>query len=394
MTGAKAQQSISRYRWIVLLASIFAFIIYGFALQSVPPLLKEFQTIFGVDAATAGLLMSMVVIPGIVMALPAAVLIDRYSFRKIGFFSIFAVAVGSLIMALSSNFPVVLLARVLIGFGGGLLSVGTPSIVPQWFQHKEMGRAMAVYAVGIPIATTAAFFSAPILSQSFGWQSPFYLTSFVSMFSAIFFWLIVKDGPLKVNSKAVMLSDVRETLSNREIWKVSLVWMFFNIVAIGFLTWAPYLFTLFKEATPVYASILSSLIMITNFFFVPLFGFASDKVGKRKPFIIAGMIFMAISLNAVAFASGFSLVICIIILGAAAGGVPSMVMAITAQTLPPKSAGMGFGVIAFWQNIGIATTAPIVGYIIGITNSLSLTFLGLSIFALIGALIALTLRSR
>lgn len=76
------------------------------------------------------------------MTLPAAVLIDRYSFRKIGVLSIFAVAVGSLIMALSSNFPVVLLARVLIGFGGGLLSVGTPSIGPQWFQHKEMGRAI------------------------------------------------------------------------------------------------------------------------------------------------------------------------------------------------------------------------------------------------------------
>ena len=251
---------------------------------------------------------------------------------------------------------------------------------------------MAVYAVGIPIATTAAFFSVPILSQSFCWQSPFYLTACVSMYSAIFFWLIFKDGPLKVNSKAVMLSDVWETLSNREIWKVSLVWMFFNIVTIGFLTWAPYLFTLFKEATPVYASILSSLIMITNFFLVPLFGLASDKVGKRKPFIIADMIFMAISLNAVVFASGFSLVICIIILGAAAGGVPSMVMAITTQTLPPKSAGMDFGVIAFWQNIGIATTAPIIGYIIGITNSMSLTFLGVSIFALIGALIALTLR--
>jgi len=393
MTAVENQQPTSRYRWAVLFASVFAFIMFAFALQSVPPLLQQFQGIFDINAATAGLLMSMAVIPGIVLALPAGILSGKYSFRKIGFLSTLVIAVGSLTMALSSSFSVALLARFIVGLGGGLLSVGTPSIVTQWFEHKEMGRAMSVYAIGMPLGTVAAFFTAPILAQSFGWQSLFYAGALVSTLSAIFFWVIVRDGPLKGNS-AAKLSDAWRALSNREIWKVSLVWMFFNIVAIGFLTWSPYLFVKFKDLTLVNASILSSLIMIANFFFVPLYGWASDRLGRRKPFIISGLTLMGLSLYAIIYLNGVSLAVSILILGAVAGAVPPLVMAITAQTLPPKSAGMGFGVITLWQNIGIAVTAPIVGYFIGITNSLLLTFAGLSIFAFVGAIVALTLRSK
>jgi len=229
MTAVENQKSISRYRCAVLFASVLAFIMFAYALQSVPPLLEQFQGIFGINAATAGLLMSMAVIPGIILALPAGILISKYTFRKIGFSSTLLIAVGSLIMALSSSFSVALLTRFIVGLGGGLLSVGTPSIVPQWFEHKEMGKAMSVYAVGMPVGTGAAFFTAPILAQSFGWQSLFYAGALVSTLVAIFFWIIVRDGPLKGISTA-KLSDAWQAVRNREVWKVSLVWMFFNIV--------------------------------------------------------------------------------------------------------------------------------------------------------------------
>ncbi len=393
MTATQSHPPVSRYRWAVLFASIFAFTIYAYALQSVPPLLEQFQTVFSIDATTSGLLMSMVVIPGIVLALPAGIIICKYSFRKIGFLSTLTIGIGSLIIALSSSFPMALLGRFIIGLGGGLLSVGTPSIVPQWFEHREMGRAMSFFAVGMPAGTVAAFFTAPILAQNFGWQSLFHVGALVSIVSAIIFWVIVRDRPLKGDSTA-KLSDVLPTLTNREVWKASIVWMLFNMAAIGFLTWAPNLFVTFKGLTPVNASIFSSLIMISTLFFTPIFGYASDKSGIRKPFIIVSLALMALNLYIIAYLNGTSLAVSIIILGAVVSSVPPLVMAIIGQTLPPRLAGMSFSSVTFWQNIGIALMAPSIGYIIGITHSLSLTFLGLSIFALIGAIVALTIRSK
>ena len=393
MTISQSNQPVSRYRWAVLSASVLVFTMYAYALQSVPPLLEQFQVIFNVNAPTAGLLMSMVVIPGIILALPAGLLIGKLGFRKIGFLSTLTIGIGSLIIAVSSSFPGALLGRFIIGLGGGLLSVGAPSIVPQWFEHKEMGRAMSVFAVGMPAGTVAAFFTAPILAQSFGWQSLFYVGALVSALSAIFFWVIVRDGPLKGDSTA-KVSDVWQTLTNREVWKASIIWMFFNMAAIGFLTWAPDLFVTFKGLSLVNASIFSSLIMISILFFTPIFGYASDRSGKRKLFIIVSLVLMALSLYVISYLNGASLAVSIIILGAAASSVPPLVMAITAQTLPPRLASMSFSTVTLWQNIGIALIAPILGYLIGTTHSLSLTFLGLSIFAVIGAIVAFTLRSR
>jgi len=393
MTAPESQQPASRYRWAVLLSSVLAFTMYAYALQSVPPLLQQFQAIFNVNAATAGLLMSMVVVPGIILALPAGIIINKYSFRKIGFLSTITIAIGSLIMALSLSFPMALLGRFIIGLGGGLLGVGTPAIVPQWFEHQEMGRAMSVFAVGMPAGTVAAFFSAPILSQSFGWQSPFYVGVLVSIPSAIFFWVTVRDGPLKGDSTA-NVSDVWQTLTNREVWKASLVWMFFNMAAIGFLTWAPDLFVTFKGLTPLNASVFSSLIMVSIFFFIPVIGYVSDRSGMRKPLIIASLALMALILYVMTYLNGTSLAASVIILGAAASSVPPLIMATTAQTLPPKLASMSFSTVALWQNIGIALIAPIVGYFLGATNSFLPTFLILSIFAIIGAAVAFTLRSR
>ena len=387
------QENNSRYRWAVLFATVLAFTMYAFALQSVPPLLRQYQTIFNINAATAGLLMSMVVIPGIVLAIPAGILIGKYSFRKLGFLSTLTIGVGSLIIAVSSSFPGALLGRFIIGLGGGLLSVGAPSIVPQWFEHKEMGKAMSIFAVGMPAGTVAAFFTAPFLAQSFGWQSLFYSGALVSAFSALFFWSVFRDGPLRGASTA-KLSDALQAITNREILRASLIWMFFNTAAIGFLTWTPDLFVTFKGLTLINASIFSSLLMISIFFFAPIFGFASDRVGRRKPFIIASLLFMALSLYIITYLNGTSLAVSIVILGAVASGVPPLIMAITAQTLPPKLASVSFSSISLWQNIGIAFIAPILGYLIGATHSLPLIFLALSIFAMVGVAVAFTLHSK
>lgn len=394
MISRFAKVRVHYYRWMVLFAALLSFMMYAFSLQSVPPLIQQFEILYGIDNATAGLLMSILVIPAIILALPAGVLIDRYGYRRIGFLSVLTIAIGSLMMTFSQDIALALFSRFIVGIGGGLVTVGTPSIVPQWFEHKEMGKAMGVYAVGMPVATTTAFFSVPILNQISGWQAPFYLAFIMSMITAAIFWLIVRDGPLKNRVAMVKLSEVKEVFKNSEVFKVSLVWMFFNMVSIGFLTWAPAMFVMFKGLSLVYASMVASLIMIANFFFVPIYGWTSDKLGRRKPFIIVGPIAMALSLYFITFATGIILPLSIFVLGASAGTIPPIVMAITGQSLPPKQAGMAFGVVSFWQNLGSALTAPAIGYLIQTTNSLPLTFVGMSLFAFLATMVALSVTTR
>jgi predicted MFS family arabinose efflux permease len=70
------------------------------------------------------------------------------------------------------------------------------------------------------------------------------------------------------------------------------------------------------------------------------------------------------------------------------------VMATAARSLPPKQAGVGFGVMTMWQNIGITITAPLIGYVLQASGSMLITFASLAIFSLVIAAITLTAHSR
>jgi MFS family permease len=61
-------------------------------------------------------------------------------------------------------------------------------------------------------------------------------------------------------------------------------------------------------------------------FFVPLFGWASDKVGRRRPFIVAGSISMALTLISIAYANDVGLFFSVFALGISAAAIPPLAM--------------------------------------------------------------------
>jgi len=384
----------SSYRWVVLFASFFAFVVFAFAFQSVPPILNLLENNFGVTDAEAGLLMSMVVIPGIALALPAGLIIDRYGFRYVAVLSIISVAVSSLTTALANTFAVALLGRFILGLGGAFLTVGTPAIIPQWFAHKEMGKAMGIFATNMAMAVIIAFPAATVLTQSFGWRAPFYVGTVLAVVCALVFAVTVREGPLKGERRPIRGKEVKEAIKTGEVWKVSLIWLFFNTAGTAFLTWAPTLFQRFKSLEPFYASLLASLVMYSSLFFVPLFGWISDRYGKRKPLIIGGSVSMALSLIWISYASGPALLLSVGTLGISGAMTPPLLMAIVAQSLPPRLSGTGFSIVTLGQNIGAALSAPLGGYLLQTTQSVVLTFFGISLFAFACAATALTIKSK
>ena len=387
------QNNNNKYKWIILFVAVFGFVLFNFAFQSVPPLLNSFQVIFNVDNSTAALLMSLVVVPGIFLALPAGMLINKHGFRKIGSISAISLTIGSLITALSLTFPQALLGRLIIGIGGCFLTIGAAVVIPQWFAPKDIGKAMGIYVAGVPIAVITAFFATPILAQNYGWQTPFYLASIASVISAILFLALVKDGPFRI-AASVGPAEVKEALSSRELWKIGIIWMLFNMSAIGFLTWAPVMFATFKSLDIIFASILSSSIMIVALFLAPLYGWASDRIDRRKPFIIIGALITGALNFSIGYLLGFPLIIAIVLSGVSGAAVPGLVMAIAARTLPQKQAGISFGVMTMWQNIGITITAPVIGYILQTSQSMTLTFASISIISVFLAAITLTTKSK
>jgi predicted MFS family arabinose efflux permease len=387
--GVKAPSP--RLKWAVLLSAILAFVAYAFAFQAVPPLMTSIVGEFGVTNAEAGLLMSVVLIPGIILSIPISMVLDRYGVKLLGIIALVFVVLSSLITAMATSFPVLLLGRLLLGISASLILIVTPTIVPQWFSREEMGRAMGIFTIGMPFATIVAFPTASALAVVYGWRYAFYVSLALGVVTTIVYALIVKDGPMSTRSGALTgLSAFRSP----EVWKIGLAWLFFTGSMMAFTTWAPTLLTTYKGFTPVEASFYASLLSWISLFAVPIFGVLSDRMGKRKMFIVGGTLLLCLVDAAIAYSAGFMLVALIVALGLVSAMVPGNMQTLPSEVLGPAKASVGFAVLGICSNIGVAATQPLAGMIIDSTGSYSLAVLSMAAFAAACCASSLLIKSK
>ena len=226
---------------------------------------------------------------------------------------------------------------------------------------------------------------------AYGWRFPFYISLAIGITAAAVFVVVVKEGPFAEHkSKA----STRQALGNFEIWKVGLVWLFFNAAALSFTTWAPKLFETYKGVPKVYASFLASLLMWAAIICVPIYGWMSDRTGRRKPFAVVGSFLMMLAFVALAYTSDLALVASILALGVTAAMVPPIASALPAEILGPSLASVGFGITGICLNLGAASAQPLVGFLLDVTNSYVFCLLGMAVLSAVGAIVAYTLKTN
>lgn len=373
----------------------YAFVAYAFVFQAVPPLIDVLTEQFSIaSAAQAGLLMTIVVVPGIFLSLPAGLIADRYGFKGSGVASIALTVAGSLVAAIADSFQILLLGRLVLGIGGAFLVTSLPAAIAQWFSRGELGKAMGFYGTNMPVATIASFLAASLLLLFFNdWRHTFLVGAILAGTAMVIFILFVREGPI-AKSQNQEKAPFWRALRSLELWKVGLVWLLFQMAAISFLSWAPSIFHNYRGLDLVNASLLASVLMIAAIPFVPFFGWLSDRIRRRKLFLVAGPFLMALALVSSAYSAGLGLVVSVAFLGFAAAMVPSVVSAMPVEILEPEAVGVGFGVMAACLNIGVSLAAPLFGYLFDVTGSLEVSFVGIAAFSVVGGMVALTLKAR
>jgi len=378
-------------KWIVLFASLLAFITYTFSLQVIPPLMTSIVNEYGVSNAEAGLLMSFVLIPGIILSIPISAAMDKYGFNTMGGVALICVVASAIMTATATSFASLLLARLILGIGGALILIVTPAIIPQWFRREELGKAMGLYTIGMPLGTIVAFPTAGTLAVTYGWRSAFYVSLAIGVAATIVYILVVRDGPM--SSRGGGFSGLA-SFRNAELWKIGLVWLLFNGAILSFNTWAPTLMTNYQGFSAVEASFYASLLSWISLFMVPVFGIVSDRLGKRKMFVIVGSILLCLVEVVAAYSSGFVLVGIIVAVGLASSMMPGNIQTLPTESLGPSKAGIGFAVLAICGNLGIAATQPLAGMILDATNSYTLSVLSMAVFAALCCVSALFVKAK
>ncbi|MDR2109585.1 MAG: MFS transporter [Coriobacteriales bacterium] len=355
----------NRQAWIVALATIFAGISLALVQNKVAPCMTTLISAFSIDMATAGWLSSLFSLVGIVVALPASVILNRFGPKKGGAFALACAIIGSLVGVFTNNAVVLMLTRIIEGIGVGLISVIGPSLIAMWFPESRRGLPMSVWGAYQMGAQAVMFFLGSTLTLNFGWQGMWWFALAVCVVALVFYLLCVKSPRPEDSYADVESTEVRisEGIKSPFTWLISLVTMLFCVGCFGFVNWIATCWMEIFAWDEGQANMWVGFFSIGGLVAAVIIGAVLNKVRNRRLFGMIALVFYGvISLVGMNLPNPGLIVVFVVVYAFADAGFPCVLWTMAAQTVnKPELAGVAMGVVCVGFNVGILLGPPITG---------------------------------
>jgi MFS transporter, DHA2 family, multidrug resistance protein len=119
----------------------------------------------------------------------------RIGRRRLLLLSIVLFTAASLLCGVAINMPMLILARILQGVGGGGMQPLAQAILLESFPPRDHGTAMAVYGIGIVVAPVIGPTLGGWITDSFSWRWIFYINLPVGILALFLAGMFIEDPP-------------------------------------------------------------------------------------------------------------------------------------------------------------------------------------------------------
>ena len=152
--------------------------------------LPKINTEFNISASTGQWLMTgFMLVNGILIPI-SAFLFNKYSYRKLFIVGLALFTIGSLICAISFNFPIMMGGRVLQAIGAGILMPLGSNVIVTIFPPEKRGVAMGTMGIAMILAPAIGPTLSGYIVQNYHWNVMFYGMFFIGLVAIIvgMFW--------------------------------------------------------------------------------------------------------------------------------------------------------------------------------------------------------------
>ena len=276
---------------------------------------RALQVDFSINEVGFATLTAFFYVPYIAMQIPVGLTVDRIKIRYLLTVMSLITAAGCIVFGLATNLTTASFARVLIGFSAAFAFTSALRLATAWFPAKMLGLlAGLTQALGM-LGASAGQAPLSFLVSGVGWRNSMHIIAAIFVVLAALLYMYIQDGPKgckktdksKIKEKYTIWQSMAAVLSNKQTW--------LNGLYAGFL-YGPS--TVIGESIgPAYleygrgmskhtAAFAVSLIFIGWVFGGPFAGFISDKIGRRKPCMIASAVFGLIFTSIFVFSKNLS----------------------------------------------------------------------------------------
>lgn len=332
-------------------------------------LLPQLRTEWALSDSQLGALVSAVNWSMAVFALPAALLVDRWS-RK-GAMGLMAMiwTFATVGCGLANSFVHLLMARLFIGAGEGGFGSGGASVISNLFPDRLRATAFGLFTSAGSLGGVLGVALGGYVATRWGWRMAFFVAAVPGFLIAVLFMLTVRDSPtiaLKVvddfsgNQRTLKLSELILNLAaTRSLLAVYFAGVGIIFFAISLMAWLPSYFNRTAGLPMAHAAGRSALVLLASGIGLMLGGTLVDRVKQRRRdlllivpgiYALIGSAAIALALSQLTGAAQFIVLLCGALFSSAGLG---PLFAVSQSVVYPGLRASAVGVAnTLWQLLG------------------------------------------
>lgn len=283
--------------WVVCLSAGLFFLYEFFQLNLFDVINQPLREHFNINAEQLGWMSSTFLWANVLFLLPAGVIVDRFSIRRVILFALTSCVLGTFGFSLTHSFAWAAFFHAVTGMGNAFCFLSCMVLVSQWFAPPKRALVMGCIFTMAFLGGMLAHTPFAYLSNYYGWHKALLIDAGMGVLILGWIFIVVKDKPdsdVLTSTPPVnegFFAGFLRALANCQNWFAGLYASCLNlpIMVLCALWGASYLIEVHK-LTEIAASNVVSLIFMGSIIGCPLVGWLSDWMGRRKPLMVAGAI--------------------------------------------------------------------------------------------------------
>ncbi|MBA4382891.1 MAG: MFS transporter [Sideroxydans sp.] len=382
MLNPQQANQLVRLRWTAFIVVGLAYVLSFFHRFAPAAISGDLQQTFHASGAELGGLAATYFYVYMIMQIPTGILVDTMGPRRVVAIGGLIAGVGSMMFGVADSLAAASVGRVLVGLGVSVTFISLLKLNASWFHDRHFA---TMTGATILMGNVGSLLAAAPLAWALGfvsWRTVFVAVGALSLLLAALDWWLVRNQPTEVGLPSMRELDGKEAhplhtghwydgllivVKNRATWPG--LWVNMGIAGSLFAfagLWAvPFLRDVYgmdRAAATDHTTLLLAGFAIGAFFI----GTLSDRMGKRKPLMIAGALIYSLCwlpmLFGMSLASGLSYAL-FLLMGLCA---PSFTLSWSCakEVNPHALSGMATSVVNIGGFLGTAIMQPLVGWAI------------------------------
>ena len=192
-------------RWLVLFGVWLIYGAFGVIATSLAPLVARIESDLSLSHVAMGSVMGAWQLVFIAAAVPCGMLLDRLGSRWALLLGALSIAASAWGRSLAHDYVDLLLAVMLFGVGGPIISAGAPKVIASWFAGSSRGLAMGLYVTGPAIGSVCALtlthsWLMPLFDDD--WRAVFRVWAILAAVAGALWWTIASLPSLRAATQA------------------------------------------------------------------------------------------------------------------------------------------------------------------------------------------------